>query len=1415
MTENGNQNIPEILFEVSWEVCNKVGGIYTVLTSKSEEFLTRFGEHYLFIGPDIWREDHDNPDFLEDNTLFLGWKESAFASGLRFRTGRWNIPGNPQVIMIDFTPLIPRKDQIFSKAWEDYRLDSITGGWDYIEASLFGYAAGMLIKSFSEYYRFKQVVAQFHEWMTGMGILYLEKESPYIGTVFTTHATTVGRSISGNGLPLYENLSEYSGDEMASRLNVTAKHSLEKLAAVNSDQFTTVSEITAKECTQLIGRSPDVVTPNGFNPDLVPDSDTLKEQRVTARKAIRNIARAIFGYEISDDFLAIGTSGRYEFRNKGLDVFIKSLQKLNEESGLEKEIVALIMVPANNYGPRRSVGERLNGESTEVSGSMHLTHNLHDVDSDPVIRLLNETGLNNDRNKKVRIIFIPCYLDGQDGIVNLTYYQLLAGLDYTVFPSYYEPWGYTPLESIAFGVPTLTTDQAGFGLWMTAFKSDQPNLPVAVAPRYSKSDQSLITWICEAILDFSHLSDIERNENFDLSILMSKKALWKDLVSFYYLAYSNALSEVVFEDRPEPEFAEEALIPGIVGIQKTNEPVWKRVLVESFFPDKLGGLEAISKNLWWTWNYEAENLFQSIDPDLWDQVEHNPIALMRQIPLDRLVELEQDHDFNRSYEKVFEKFQNYMKQINENPGPMIAYFSMEFGFHSSLKIYSGGLGILAGDYLKEASDRNVPIIGVGLLYRYGYFRQVLTLNGDQVSEDLMEQFSDLPVEPVLDEDGQWIQIPIGLPGRLIHVRLWKAMVGRITLYLLDTDFDANQPADREITFHLYGGDEENRLKQEMVLGIGGIRMFSKLGISPDVFHCNEGHAAFIGLERVRRLMDIKRFTFYESVEVVRGSTLFTTHTPVPAGHDTFTENMIRTYMGHYPERFSISWEDFIGLGRIDKGNSLERFSMSHLAAHLSQEINAVSNLHGVVTRKMFESVWKGYFADELHVGFVTNGVHYQTWAAEAWQKLYLEVFGEKFLDNQSSTTYWSKIHTVPDHQIWTIRQALRKTLIDYIRQRLEKVSIKRHEPPKQIIEILQRLNERTLTIGFARRFATYKRAHLLFRDLERLGQIVNNPERPVQFIFAGKAHPRDKAGQDLIKYIVEISRRAEFRGRIVFLENYDMTVARKLVQGVDIWLNTPTRPLEASGTSGMKATMNGVMNFSVLDGWWCEGYRPNAGWALPQERVYDDQNFQDELDAATIYDLMEDEIVPLFYKLNNDGIPVEWIKYIKNTIAQIAPMFTTRRMIDDYYDRFYKILGNRSSDMRANNYHLAREITRWKKKVERLWDKIEVTEVNYSKDLSKPLRMGEAYTADVILKLNGLSAGDVGVELVMVSVLPSGKQEFVFNQEFTTVEKLNGHTRYRLGTIPTQPGVFNYGIRVFPKSGLLPHRQDFSFVRWI
>jgi alpha-glucan phosphorylase-like protein len=592
-------------------------------------------------------------------------------------------------------------------------------------------------------------------------------------------------------------------------------------------------------------------------------------------------------------------------------------------------------------------------------------------------------------------------------------------------------------------------------------------------------------------------------------------------------------------------------------------------------------------------------------------------------------------------------------------------------------------------------------------------------------------------------------------------------------------------------------------------------MIARLGLKPNLYHCNEGHAAFIGLERLRRLSEVKLFKFEESLEVVKASTLFTTHTPVPAGHDSFNEDLMRTYMGHYPGRLNISWNEFIGLGRLDPANSSEKFSMSYLASRLSQEINAVSKLHGEVTRNMFKSLWKGYFPQELHVGYVTNGVHYRSWTSREWQKLHVKVFGENFIENTSDPSMWENINNVTDDEVWSIKQGQRSKLITYIRQRLHKNAIRRHESPGHIIKVIDSLDDQTLTIGFARRFATYKRANLIFKDLDRLASIINRKEMPVQFIFAGKAHPRDKAGQDLIKHIIEISRRPEFIGKLIFLEDYDMTVARQLVQGVDIWLNTPTRPLEASGTSGMKAAMNGVMNFSVLDGWWVEGYREGAGWALPEERVYADQEFQNELDAATIYNILENELVPMFYRRDASGIPIEWITYIKNTFSQVAPHFTTRRMIDDYISRFYNQLENRASDIRVNNYHMARVITRWKNRVAASWDKINVLEVQYSNKLEEGMKIGEKYFICVKLDIDGLEPDDIGVELIVTRKKTDPDHEFVYKKEFTRVKVEGQEVTYKLKSIPTQPGNFLMGIRIFPSSNLLPHRQDFSYMRWI
>jgi len=729
------------------------------------------------------------------------------------------------------------------------------------------------------------------------------------------------------------------------------------------------------------------------------------------------------------------------------------------------------------------------------------------------------------------------------------------------------------------------------------------------------------------------------------------------------------------------------------------------------------------------------------------------------------------------------------------------------------------LGILAGDYLKQASDSNVNIIGVGLLYRYGYFTQNLSLSGEQLESYLPQKFSHLPLNPVRidnsENENNWLKIKIALPGRTLLAKVWRVDVGRTPLYLLDTDIEENSFEDRSITHQLYGGNNENRLKQELLLGVGGIRLLDAVGITPIIYHCNEGHAAFIGIERMRKLVQEDFFAFREALEIVRASALFTTHTPVPAGHDAFSEDLLRTYIPHYADRLNIDWNAFMNLGRARENDPNDKFSMSVLAVRLSQEVNGVSRIHGRVSREMFQGLFEGFFPDELHIGYVTNGVHYSTWAAKSWQQLYKAHFGEAFENDQSNKEHWKKIFEVPDEKIWRIRQNQRKELIDFLKKRLMENLTKRQENPKNIIEVVESFNENALTIGFARRFATYKRAYLLFKNLEKLAKIVNNPKMPVQFVFAGKAHPADVEAQELIKQIIEISKKKEFLGKITFVENYDMAIASKLVQGVDIWLNTPTRPLEASGTSGQKAVMNGVVNFSVLDGWWAEGYNAKAGWALKEEVTFDNPYFQDELDAETIYDILENEIIPTFYKRDKQGIPSKWISYVKNTIADIAPSFTTKRMIDDYIKMYYSKLIERTKKLSENDFEIARKLSAWKKKMVRGWESIEVISVSVPDSSKRAFKLGEKYVAEIVLDLNEISPDDIGVEVIFGHKDKDVVKNIVYKNEMVRVKSENSIVTFKTQIFVTRSGVFDYAIRVFPKNPLLPHRQDFNLLKWL
>ena len=847
--------------------------------------------------------------------------------------------------------------------------------------------------------------------------------------------------------------------------------------------------------------------------------------------------------------------------------------------------------------------------------------------------------------------------------------------------------------------------------------------------------------------------------------------------------------------------------------KQSNDPIWRDVYSHSKLPEQLTPLYEIASNLWWVWHYEGAKLFREISPDLWKSTEGNPVPLLQELPQRRIEEILTDNELMLKIDYVYKRFRDYMAAAPDTTKPSIAYFSMEYGLTNVLKIYSGGLGVLAGDYLKEASDSRVDLTAVGFLYRYGYFTQTLAMDGQQIANYEPQNFTTLPLQQVMVGTNQPFVLEVPYPGRTVYAHVWKVSVGRVPLYLMDTDIPENSEWDRSITHQLYGGDWENRMKQEYLLGIGGILLLNKLGIKQQVYHCNEGHAALINVQRLVDYIHNEKLDFNEALEVVRASSLYTVHTPVPAGHDYFEESLFGKYMSEFPEKLGISWQDFIDMGRTNPG-SPEKFCMSTFALNTCQEANGVSYLHGIVSRKMFAPVWKGYFPEELHVGYVTNGVHLPTWMATEWKRYCERTFDKHFLDDQSNKAIWDPIRNVPDGEIWEIRKALKNKLIEYIKIQYRDNWLKNQGDPSKVITLMEKINPGALLIGFGRRFATYKRAHLLFTDLDRLAKIVNNEKCPIQFVFTGKAHPADGGGQGLIKHIVEISRRPEFLGKILFLENYDMRLARRLISGVDIWLNTPTRPLEASGTSGEKAEMNGVLNFSVLDGWWYEGYKEGAGWALTSQRTYDNQQYQDQLDAATIYHLLEDEIIPLYFAKNSKGYSPEWIQYIKNSMSQIAPEYTMKRMLDDYVARFYSPLAARAARLEQSDFAEAREIAAWKQEVAEHWNDFEVESFDYQDAAAHPT-VGEEYDIRIVIDRKSLRSM-LGVEIVYTRENPENHQtELVSVAPFTLRKEVGSKLYFELRKKASVYGHMRVGFRVFPVNPKLPHRMDFAYVRWI
>ena len=1359
-------SLPNTLFEVSWEVCNKVGGIHTVVSTKARTLVEELDDNYICIGPWLLTGGEPNAAFVEE-ACWAEFCDACRADGIPVRVGRWNIPGRPRAILVEFSGLYARKDEILAKLWEDYQVDSLSGGWDYVEPVLFGWAAGMVVERWRAAHpapKSDSCVAQFHEWMTGAGLLHLKKNAPTVGTVFTTHATILGRSVSSGGVLPEDGLAGRTSAEAAKGHNITAKHSIEQVCAREADVFTTVSEVTADEAELYFGRRASPLLPNGIDLSVI-DEMCGQTGRDAARARLFDLASRMVGEDCSDAQL-VATSGRYEFHNKGIDLLLEAAARLEKKPG--RKLVLFAMVPGGQSGVRSELLERLSRPVAEARGTLGVsTHNLFEPEGDPIQRRCKELGLANAPGSRVKVVQVPIYLSESDGFLNLPYEAVLRAFDVSAFPSFYEPWGYTPEESLAVGVPTITSDLAGFGRWALEKRFARED-GVVVLPREERARRGAEGFaeaadeLCEALEAL--LADPRPRAAMEQACrATASAAAWTGLVRRYHDAFDSAAKSAA-KRAGAPAFAMRT--PRTMEIRPTQQGGKPRLMaftVSATMPRQLEGLERLVRNYWWSWDSEAAQLLSELQDrgaheDKWKKHDHNPVPYLRELYPDDLSKRAADPAYVARLEKVLARFDAYMARkpqgIKVAGGAIderhpVAYFCAEFGIHESLKIYSGGLGILAGDHLKSASDMGLPLVGIGLFYRKGYLRQRVTAAGDQVAGEIENDPRDLPIEPVLDENGRALTITLQLPSSDLVLRAWKVQVGRVPLYLLDSDQPENRPEDREITRQLYGGDHEMRLRQEIVLGRGGKRLLTRLGIHPCVFHINEGHAAFLVLERVSRLVREHGLTYDEAREFVRATTVFTTHTPVPAGHDRFGEEIMRRYFSDAASWVGLPWERFWALGTAEDDRA--SFNMTYLAMNFAAHVNGVSKLHGDVSRELLHPFWPRLLRGEVPVSSVTNGVHLPSWTSGRLA----EMLGAKgrTVEGADFAAHAAKL---TDAQLLQLRRERKKALVDHLKERIEEAHSSRDDSTALQTKILAGLKdgEDALWIAFARRFAPYKRANLLFSDPARLLALLSDARRPVKIVFAGKAHPRDTLGQEILKQVVEFTRRPEFVGKVHFVEDYDIELARHLVQGVDVWLNNPIRPLEASGTSGMKVAANGGLNVSIPDGWWVEAQedepahqaQPRNGWTIGHGRAMATQERQDELDAEALYNLLEEEVVPTYFDLEG-GVRKRWLACVRRSLATIPPVFDTDRMVGEYRDAAYKPLAGAWHTLREDRFNKARTFAARGAQLRKSFAAVRILSAQVA-DVSS-LRVGDEVEVRVRVDMGQLTCEDLAVELVL------------------------------------------------------------------
>lgn len=1405
------------LFEVSWEVCNKVGGIYAVVSSKILEALAAFGENYFLLGPDLG----NNPDFEEtDEPCWQELRQETDRRNLNCRFGRWNIPGRPKVILVGYRDRYDQSQLLFS-LWNRYGVDSISGGWDYVEPVMFSTACGEVIEAACKALHIPAdgpALAHFHEWMCGGGLLYLKTNAPYVGTVFTTHATMLGRSMAGSGFDIYKQMHQINPKHEAGAYNITAKCSMETASAREADCFTTVSRITADEAGVFLGRTPDVLTLNGLDLRVIPDYSRDRSLAAASRQRLLEAAGRLLRRQLPEDTRIFLVSGRYEYHNKGIDVFLDALGMVNTAlSQSQSNVLALCAVMGGHSGVN---ADAVSGDPAKLPGQGGFwisSHHVYNQPNDPILNACQRLGLDNRPENHVQVIFDPAQLDGKDGFLNMRYEEVLAACDLGVFPSWYEPWGYTPQESAAHAVPTVTTDLSGFGMWVRSSQRDKNGVTI-ICRRQTSYDETAAS-LRDVLLHYASLPEEQMQEHRHMVRHVAEGCSWEQFFPYYVQAYGLALDKA--RQRSSQPAGGSTTLTRVLAATMSTTPNLHSFTALTSLPPAIGRLRELAHNLWWSWHPECHYLFSALNEEEWERSNHNPIATLEKATRARLIIVAHEQSYLRLYNQTMAAFDAYMAEAPQSFGPLtpqqpLAYFSTEYGLSECLPIYSGGLGVLSGDHLKSASDLNIPLVAVGLLYKNGYFRQIIDKNGDQTPVYPENDFATLPIEQVKDQDGKPREIYLQMPGRRLHVQIWLVRVGRINLYLLDTNLPSNTAEDRKITARLYEADRDIRLRQEILLGRGGVSMLRALDIRPAAYHMNEGHSAFLIFERIRLLMQENGLSFEEAGEVVRGSTLFTTHTPVDAGNERFSLESMEAYFKPYIQTVGISWQTLVNMGRFE-GSERNVFEMTVLALKYSMKANGVSALHGVVSRHMWQEGWQGVPVAEIPIFSVTNGIHVPSYAGPAMRPLLQKHLGEGWQELTPDDPKWTRIADIPDADLWTARQTQKKHLLEAIRSSLPEFFKKFAIPYEKQQEMTARLTPETLVIGFARRFAPYKRATLLFADVDRLARILEKSGQPVIFVFAGKAHPADGQGIGLIRELFQHMLSPRFFGKIFFIEDYSLAVSRLMVQGCDVWLNNPRRPYEACGTSGQKVAVNGGLNLSVADGWWCEGYNGTNGWTIgplvakgslgPEQSDYDD--------AASLYSLLEDKVVPLYFERDADNRPHNWLLRVRKAMQTLIAQYSSHRMLRDYLSDYYIPAATSHQEIRSNHYALARHLTHWKQDVNVRFGSVQMDTIRIEGIKEDSLLDGQSLHVAVTVHPGSMKLDELLVQLVAG---PGDGSTFTETPDVVEMqpesEGVDGTMTFVCTYTPSRSGIHVYGVRVMPCTEGLSSPLETRLVLW-